>query len=137
MPLRCVNFILRVSSVTVSGSIDFSGRKGVGYKPGAGAITAAFMYKIGDPKSTAPFQASWTKDGVAVADDDALQTGTSVIPTAPITERQRMGATSPSDTEPVDPNEVQLGTLTATLPINATLEIIAYILKLVMIQPDE
>ena len=124
MPLRCVNFILRVSSVNVSGSVGFSLRKTT-LQPAGGSFDAAFTYKIGDPAANA-FNAEIDDDGATV----------SVTPSAPVTRRQRMGATSPSDTEPVDPNEVQTGKVSGTVPVNSSTSPVEHEITLTMVQPD-
>ena len=125
MPLRCVNFILRVSSAAVSGSVAFTGNKRVTLQPAGGSFTAAFTYKIGDPAANA-FNAE--------IDDDAASV--SVSPSAPVTRRQRMGATSPSDTVPVDPNEVQTGSVSGSVPVNTSTDEVEHTVTLTMTQPD-
>ncbi|MDE0425544.1 hypothetical protein F4Y59_03840 [Candidatus Poribacteria bacterium] len=124
MPFRQTNFILRVITGFLSGSVDFTGNKRTTLQPAGGSFTAPFVYKIGRPASDQFIGTITGADATA-----------NVSPSAPVTQRQRMGG-SPSDMEDVDPNEVQTGSVSGTVPVNSGTSVKTHTLTLRMRQPD-
>ena len=137
MPNALDNFSLYVVVAGGSGSLNFD-EQGAVLPPAGGSFEAAFMYAIGNPAATEPFEASWTKNSLDIS--SRFAPSVNITPRSPITTRpqgsQQGGSQSGSEMESVPPDELQSGTVTGRLPINPETSTAIWVLELLMVQPD-